>query len=295
MIPKFTIADFRNKYSTDQACLDKIFQLRYGKLEACPQCACPTSFRRITTRRAYQCKHCYAQFYPTAGTVFEKTTIPLSDWFYVIALFTYTRNGVSAKEIQRQIGCTYKTAWRMGHQIRKLIGGISEEKLKGFVELDETYYGGTSEHSGRSVKDKTPVFGIVQRDGQAKAFKVDNVQKETLYPIIKKHVDLSATLNTDEFKTYVNLVPELGFKEHNTINHGMKIYRIGSASTNTAEGYFSHLKRMLYGTHIHVSAKYLQNYVNEHNFRFNMRKHQDIMFDSIIFNLPEVKNEPNEK
>jgi len=131
---KFTINEFRSRYSDEHVCLDKLFTLRYGKLEACPECQCPASFRRITTRRCYQCKQCYAQFYPTAGTVFEKTRTSLVDWFYIMYLFTTTRNGVSAKEIQRQIGVTYKTAWRMGHCIRQLIGGMDAEQLAYNIE-----------------------------------------------------------------------------------------------------------------------------------------------------------------
>ena len=289
---KFTINEFRKHYNTEAKCLDKIFQLRYGKLEACPECACVASFRRITTRRSYQCKHCYAQFYPTAGTVFEKTRTPLCDWFYVIALFTYTRNGVSAMEIKRQIGCTYKTAFRMGHKIRELIGGIGADKLKGFVELDETYYGQRTPHLGRSLKDKTPVFAMVERQGTVKALKVTDVKKNTLFPIIKNNVDKNAIVNTDEFKTYVNLNSDSHFVRHDVIKHELKKYRIGSVSTNTVEGYFSHLKRMLYGTHIHVSGKYLQNYINEHSFRYNQRKTSNDMFDKIIYKLPIVKNVP---
>lgn len=275
----FTISDFRKKYKSDAVCLDKLFTVRYGKLEACPECQCPASFRRITTRRAYQCKHCYAQFYPTAGTVFEKTRTPLSDWFYVIYLFTTTRNGVSAKEIQRQLGVTYKCAFRMGHCIRQLIGGMDATKLKGFVEMDESYYGKNSNITGRSTENKSVIFGMIERQGNVKAVKVADATKETLYPIIDEHVSKDANVNTDEFKTYVNMSKELGIKEHGVIRHELKKYRKGSVSTNTIEGYWSHLKRMIYGTHISVSAKYLQNYINENSFRYNNRHNQQGMFE----------------
>ena len=172
---KFTIRDFQKLYPNEETCLDKIFTWRYGKLEACPKCQCVASFRRITTRRCYQCTECYEQFYPTAGTVFEKTRTSLLDWFYIIHLFVATRNGVSAKEIERQLGVTYKTAWRMGHQIRKLIAdGFSQEHLEGVIECDESYVGGknANRHKDKKVKhaagchpDKTIVFGAVQRGG----------------------------------------------------------------------------------------------------------------------------------
>ncbi len=287
---KFTINEFRKKYATDAACLDKIFTLRYGKLQACPECASPASFRRITTRRCYQCKHCYAQFYPTAGTVFEKTRTPLSDWFYVIYLFTTTRNGVSAKEIERQLGVTYKCAFRMGHCVRKLIGGMDMEKLKGFVEMDEAYYGPKNTDSGRSLK-KSVVFGMVERQGNVKALKMENVTKETVYPLIAQHVNKDAKVSTDEFGLYISLRKDLGIENHGVIRHGLNKYREGSISTNTIEGYWSHLKRMLHGTHIHVSGKYLQNYIDENSFRYNNRKNQHGMFEAIINHLPKRENE----
>src|SRR5579862_3744596 len=134
---KFTVKEFRAMYPNEEACLDKIFVWRYGSLEACPKCQCIAKWRRIPTRRCYQCASCYEQFYPTAGTPFEKTRTGLQDWFYIIHLFVTTRNGVAAKEIERQIGCTYKTAWRMGHQIRALFGGQTVEQLKGIIEVDE--------------------------------------------------------------------------------------------------------------------------------------------------------------
>ena len=97
---KFTYTSFKKQFPNNRACMDYIFKLRYGHLEACPECACPAEWRPIRTRKSYQCRHCYAQFYPMAGTVFEKTKIPLLDWFYIIFLFTTTRNGVAAKEIE---------------------------------------------------------------------------------------------------------------------------------------------------------------------------------------------------
>lgn len=140
---KFTIAEFRETYPNDGACLEKLFQLRFGNLEKCPGCKNKAKFRRVRTRRCYQCTYCYYQLYPTAGTVFEKTTTPLTYWFYAIYLMVTTRNGVSSKEIERQLGVTYKCALRMTHRIRKLMGPDPEgNKLSGFVELDETWTGG---------------------------------------------------------------------------------------------------------------------------------------------------------
>jgi len=282
----FTYSDFKKMYPNVNACLDKIFNLRYGHLTECPECNSAVAWRKVRTRRCYQCRHCYAQFYPTAGTVFEKTTTPLLDWFYVIFLFTTTRNGVAAKEIERQLGCSYKCAWRMGHCIRKLMDKIGVDKLKGFVEIDETYNG--SKKSGRGLKDKTPVVGMVERLGNVKAFAVENATRENIYPLIEQHVDKTAKVSTDESLVYYTLKSELGYN-HGTINHSAGEYRRGQVSTNTIEGFFGQLKRMVHGTHLHVSKKYLQNYVGECVLRYNNRKRQHEMFEIILTHLPSFR------
>jgi transposase len=276
---KFTLTEFKKRYPNDNACLDKIFQLKYGHLEACPECGCKAEFRRIKTRRCYQCRHCYAQFYPTAGTPFEKTRKPLSDWFYVIFLFTTTRNGVAAKEIERQLGCGYETAWRMGHKIRELMNEIGKDKLAGFVEIDETYI--SKKSNGESTEK--PILGMVERTGRVRAFPLKNTTIETVYPFIDNNIERGSKVSTDESALYKQLNSRFGFT-HFEIKHATKVYRVGSATTNTIEGYFAQLKRTIFGTHLHVSYKYLDSYVNEVCTRYNNRKNQNGMFESILTN-----------
>ncbi len=281
---RFTITDFRKLYPTDTACLDKIFRLRYGNLETCPECGNKANFRRITTRRSYQCKYCYHQLYPTAGTVFEKTTTPLSFWFYAIYLMTATRNGVSAKELERQLGVTYKTAFRMAHKIRELLGNKKSKQLHGFCEIDETYIGGKYKGKrGRGSENKSIVFGMVERQGDVKAIHVSDTKRTTLYPIIEENISKDSKVNSDEYPIY-NKLKNMGFN-HSIINHSISQYRFNEISTNTIEGFFSQLKRTISGTHIHVSEIYLQNYINECAFRYNNRKSFLPMFDVAINNL----------
>lgn len=290
---EFTIKQFREEYPNENTCLDKIFNLRYRNLKECPNCHKEFNFRRITTRRAYQCRYCYHQLYPTAGTVFEKSTTPLTYWFYAIYLFCATRNGVSAKELERQLGVTYKTAWRMAKQIRILMGDKSSVKLKGFVELDETLYGGLEKNKhkdkrvkgtqGMSTKTKTPIFGMVERLGKVKAKKVSDTKSSTLFPIIESNVDKTAHISTDESTSYLSL-NKLGYK-HGVIKHFQEQYRDGHICTNTIEGYFSQLKRMIKGTHIHVSNKYLQYYIDEASFRYNNRNAKGKMFNLVLNQL----------
>jgi transposase len=289
----FTLKEFKKLYPNDSACLEKLFKLRYGHLEACPKCACVAEWRRVRTRQCYQCRHCYEQFYPKAGTIFEKSRTPLSSWFFVMFLFTTTRNGVAAHEIARQLGCTIKTAWRIGHQVRKLMDKLGMDKLKGFVEMDETYFSKPDSEIKDEDKYKqkvsTPVFGMVQRTGEVRAFRVDDTTKDSIFPLILKYVDRAAIVSTDEHHLYKNLNRDFSYV-HGTINHGDKEYRNGVYCTNTIEGFFGQLKRMVGGTHIHVSEKYLQNYVSECVFRYNMRKKQKVMFETILSHLPLIQS-----
>ncbi len=284
---KFTLQEFRLQYKNDAACLDKIFRMRYGSLTHCPACKEETKFRRVTTRRCYQCRKCYTQFYPTAGTIFEKTRVPLSDWFYIIFLFSTTRNGVAAKEIERLLGVTYKCAFRMSHQIRKLLAEVPQEKLSGIVEIDESWIAGSQANSlYRKVPEAKTVFGMVARLGEARVFSVDNIHKETLLPLIKQNIEANSRIHSDEYSGYKSL-PKEGY-QHDSVKHSMKEYVRGNVSTNTIEGYFSQLKRMISGTHIHVSERYIQNYINECTFRYNNRNNPHQMFNIILNKIQSI-------
>ena len=166
---KYTINDFHKDYPTDDACLDKIFEIRYGKEPKCPKCKKSSKFHKITGRKQYACQFCGHQIAPCAGTVFAKSRTSLRDWFYAMYLFTSSRHGVPAKELERQLGVTYKTAWRMGHQLRELMRVSDEHRpLQGHVEIDETYIGGRRKkkvRGGDPGVDKATVLGMVERGG----------------------------------------------------------------------------------------------------------------------------------
>jgi len=202
-------------------------------------------------------------------------------------LFTTTRHGVAAKEIERQLGLHYKTAFRMCHVIRRLMDKIGTDKLKAYVEADETYFTHWKRDGerGKTPDTQTPVFGMIERMGNVKAFALDEVKKRVIFPLIEQHIDKLAKLSTDEFALYTNVEKELGIK-HGAVKHAMGQYRAGDITTNTIEGFFGQLKRMVYGAHIHISKKYLQVYVSECVFRYNNRKNQNGMFEAILKNLP---------
>lgn len=281
---KFTISDFRKRYPTDDACLEEIMFHRHGKNPVCPSCKKDTKFWKLKKQRCYSCQWCGFQVFPTKGTPFEKTTTPLTYWFYVAYLMTATRSGVSAKQVQRQLGVTYKTAWRMCHQIRTLMGKDKMRKLTGHIEVDETYNGGIRKGKrGRGAEGKTPIFGMVERKGDIKAKVVPNVQKRTLQPLIEQNIEKGARVSSDELKSY-NGITAAGY-EHGTVAHAAKQYVNGEHHTQSIEGFWSQLKRSIKGTHVHVSKQHLQKYVNEYAFRYNLRKEPSFMFDHLLLNL----------
>jgi transposase len=285
---KYTINEFRKEYPSDDVCLDILFKLRYTAVPCCPQCSQATTFKRVVGRRCYQCsdKDCQYQLYPTAGTVFEKTRTSLVDWFYAIYLMTSTRNGVSAKELERQLGVTYKCAHRMGHQIRKLMGN-GGDLLTGVVEVDETYIGGELRNMHKRKSDsrlgrgigKQPLVTIVQRGGQVRSFVVDNVGSGGIYKLITENVEKGSQLITDGFTSYKWVGMQY---DHVAVKHNNERKTVGAKHTNTVEGFFSHLKRAIKGTHIHVSKEHLQKYADECSFRYSHRHEGQRMFHTIL-------------
>ena len=171
---RYTFQDFQAEFPTDAACLVKIMVMRYGTLPSCPGCGADTKFHRITKRRAYACQHCGHHVYPCVGTPFEKSRTALGKWFYAMYLFTSTKHGIPAKELERQLGVTYKCAWRMAHELRKLMANADDNgPLSGHVEIDETFIGGRRPKikgfTGRGAKGKTIVFGMLERDSSVRA------------------------------------------------------------------------------------------------------------------------------
>jgi transposase-like protein len=226
---------------------------------------------------------------PMAGTIFEKSSTALRTWFYAMYLMSATRCGISAKQIQRETGVTYKTAWRMFKQIRTL---MSEDiSLEGeAVEIDEMYHGGRRKSGvGRPMlgdKHKTPVLGMVERDGRVVARTVENVKAKTLKREIRERVLPSTIIYTDEYPAY-NTISEGRRYTHRRINHSEKVYVMGNVHTNTIEGFWSLAKRGIGGVYHSVSKKYLQTYLNEYSFRYNRRNSGQPMFTSLLEQVSE--------
>lgn len=261
-----------------------LFKTRFGDKVTCRKCGATGKFRKLAKLPAYTCA-CGHHIHPMVGTPFENSRTPLQKWFYAMYLFTTSRHGVPAKELQRQLGVTYKCAWRMGHEIRKHMGFVDgDAPLSGDVEVDETYVGGKPRGSGphkrgRGTK-KTPVFGMMQRDGDVMAMVVPNARKATLHPIIEANVAKGSTIHSDELTSYQTL-NQKGYK-HETVNHGTKEYVRGKCHTNTIDGFWARVKLSIRGTHIHASKKHLDKYVDEFEYRFNSRKNPEKMLPELL-------------
>jgi transposase len=219
MKPK-TIQQLFQQFPSDEACLNHIMETRYGMESECPHCKRVTKFSRVSSQRAFACQWCGWHTYPCVGTPFEDSRTSLQLWFYAIYLFTQTRSGVSAKELQRQLGVTYKCAWRIGYKIREHMGFVdSNEPLDGEIEADETYVGGVREGGkrGRGADGKTILFGMLDRDGDVMTKVVPDTKGKTLKGHIEANVKEGSTIHTDEYRPY-NGLHKLGY-EHKRCNH----------------------------------------------------------------------------
>jgi len=296
---KYTLKDFLAEFPDDTACLEWLKDYRFPNGIFCKNCQRVTEHHLMTTRKSYSCQWCGNHVHPTANTVFHKSSTSLTTWFYVAFLMSQTRGGISAKQIQRETGVTYKTAWRMCHEIRKM---LSEDfdPFGGEVEMDESYFGGeeknkhaskrTKGNQGRSTKTKTAVFGTVERGGKLEVHTVPNVQAKTILPIVAANVEQGAQIFTDEFNVY-NALPAMGYT-HGIVPHAEKIYVLGNAHTNTIEGFWSQAKNGIRGVYHSVSATYLQHYLNEYAFRYNHRNDVTPMFLSFLRRSASVVSAP---
>lgn len=288
---EFNLKVYLERFGTNEKCLAYLARLRWPEGIHCETCERITRHHLIAERKCYSCQHCGTQVRPTAGTIFENSKVPLPDWFYVAFLFSKTKTGIPAKQIERELGISYPTALRICNTIR---GCMNEglDPFTGTVEVDETYIGGKPRgprgkaKRGRGTK-KTPVFGVLERGGAVKAQVVANVKRDTLFPIIEEAVAKGAEVYTDEFVVYDTL-PEKGYN-HDRVRHKEKEYvrfREDGARvhTNALEGFWSYPKSAVQHVHRGVSKRHLQKYLDEYTFRYTHRNDEAPMFFTILQN-----------
>jgi transposase len=295
----YSVMEFIREFPDDETCLNYLWRTRHaadGEHAHCPRCDQVRTFRRYKgerRRQVWTCTSCSHQISPTAGTIFHKSSTSLHLWFYSMWIMTSTRCGVSAKQLERELGVTYKTAWRMFNQIRnRLMEQDYQGPLGGEVEADETWIGGKmreadkakSRAAGRPTvgpyaKHRETVFGMVERKGRVVALHVPSRYGYTIRTKLREHVEVGCSLYTDDFGGYEGVGR---YYDHRTINHTLRIYARGDVHTQTVEGFFALLKNGIRGVYHNVSAKWLQGYVNEYVWRYNHRGDDRAMFRTLL-------------
>jgi transposase len=296
---QYSFMEFVRDYPDDAACLEYLWRERYapdGHTADCPKCERSRRFHRVKSRSSYSCDSCGHHLHPTAGTIFHKSSTSLQLWFYAIHMMTSTRCGVSAKHLERELGVTYKTAWRMFNLIRnKLMDEADDGPLSGEVEIDETSVDGKPRKFASPIKRpnalsdavklaerrRATVYAAVERGGRVKATVLPSRRGPRLREQAIEWVDPEAIVFTDEWPYYNSLHKH--FAEHRRIRHGAREYVVdGDTHTNTIEGFFGNMKPSIKGTYRRVSHKWLQGYLNEFTWRYSHRHDRRSMFHTLI-------------
>lgn len=277
---KYSVLDLKSQFPSEESCLEYIFNTLHSK-----ECSCGGRYTLLKGRKQYQCSKCRFQIAPMAGSIFEKSSTPLTLWFHAIFIFSNAKSGISAKEMERQLGVTYKTAWR----ILKLIRSALKQKthlLEGDVEMDETYFGGRfrsgkeNRRQKEAIRAKSVIIGSIQRKEEARVQVSPNGKAYTIGTYLKSNISPSNTrLMTDESNRY-----DYAAQGYNrlSVNHKNKEFARGDIHTNTIEGFWSHIKRSISGTHKSVSKRHLQSYVDGFVFHYNNRHNYNDRFSVLL-------------
>jgi len=297
--------EFMQRFPDDEACLNWLWRTRCsedGEHAFCPKCKQERAFKRYATkqrRQSWTCTGCGLHVAPTAGTIFEGSATSLHLWFYAMYLMASTRCGISAKQLERELGVTYKCAWRIFNRIRNVAMVQDDEQLHGDVEVDEASVDGKprrphgynryapplnpnrrSEAMKQAERSRATVFAAVERGGRIKATVLPSRRGPRLKQQVIEWVEPESIIITDEWPAYNGL--KAHFIDHSRINHSTGIYVEGSTHTNTIEGFFGHLKPSIKGTYRRVSHRWLQGYLNEFTWRRNARLEPESMFDQLL-------------
>jgi len=270
-------------FPTEDKCRELLVRLRWPEGPQCPRCKGP-AVELETEKQLFYCKDCDYQFSVTTGTVFNDSHLPLFKWFSATMLLCEAKKGMSACQIQRTLGMSYKTAWYLCHRIRHAMAQTEKPMLDGTVEMDETYVGGVNKGKGRicRVDNKEVVVGIRKRNGDLRFFHAKDAKSGTLARYIRENISEDVeVIITDDFSSHPVAMKKAGKKNFKTVQHSKGAYVVGDLHTNTVESAFSLLKRGIMGTWHKISAKHLPAYLEEMEFRFNRRKRPDLFLDTL--------------
>jgi transposase-like protein len=279
-----TLPELVRLFDTDEKCREILTKLRWPLGVECPRCKSKSN-TYIQPRKVFQCGECDYQYSVLVGTVFNDSHLPLDKWFYAVLLLVESRKGISANQMKRLLGVSYKTAWYLCHRIRAAMVELNKPMLDGTVEIDETYVGGKRRGCGpgpANSGNKEIVIGIRQRGGDLRFIRAKDLKAATLYQMIHDNVSEEVeVLVTDEYRTYKHAMGSTFKDKHKTVNHKQGEYVRGDVYTNTVESAFSLLKRGIMGTWHKVSIKHLPAYLEEMTFRFNRRNNPDLFTDTL--------------
>lgn len=286
------LIEFMEVFPDDATCEAHLEKMRWGGKPVCPHCRATKIWKFTKGRHRYKCGECKKIFNVKVGTIFQDTKLRLRKWFIAIYLVTNHKKGISSMQLAKTLAVQQKTAWFLIHRIREMFDVKDERMMTGIVEADETFVGGkaknkhwnkrSSQAIAKAKSDKTTVFGLLEREGKIKVFKVKDREKGTLLPIIRRYVGEGNYLITDDWAAYRKIT---GYK-HFSVNHSGGEYVNGAAHTNSIEGFFSLLKRAIIGTWHYTSPKHLRRYCCEMSFKYNgRRKGQTSIFNLALRNI----------
>jgi transposase-like protein len=290
------------RFPDQETCINHLEALRWHGKPQCPYCKSEQSSKRVGTSR-HQCNGCNSTYSVLVGTIFESTKLELPKWFLAISLILNAKKGLSSRQLGRDLGINRNTAWYLQMRIRKAMQeGDDSDLFKGIVEIDETYIGGAKANHSKAkrqarrdnglqitgMQDKQAVIGLLERAGRIKLQVLEKAHGKTIKPIIEQTVSKDASLVTDGFGGYAGL--DKTYKEHQVLNKEKEEYVRGEYHTNTLEGFWTLLKRGIYGQYHKVSIRHLQEYLNEFTFKYNHRDNKsnfDLLLNRSL--MPSVK------
>ena len=273
-----TLVELNNLFETEDECREYLARLRWPEGVECIRCK-SKKFSRLLNQKKFECSECSYQFSATTGTIFHDTHLSLEKWLLTVFFMCESKKGISANQVKRMIGVTYKTAWYLCHRIRKAMEETNRKQLRGTVEVDETYIGGRyDKRRKRGPWEKQAVVGLLERDGRFEARKIARPSRKVLVGVIKDRVSKDAKVFTDELAAYKAVETT---HRHNTVNHSMEEWVRGTVHTNSVENAWSLFKRSIVGSYHQISRKHMDAYLDEFEWRFNNRHNGNLFRDTL--------------